>query len=64
MGTGLARVEAGKHHLSDVMVGYALGNFIANFMQEAFLEGNNTGAHISFAPVEQGGVFTLSLPVH
>ena len=63
VGTGLARVEAGKHHLSDVMVGYALGNFIARFMHEAFLVGHARGAQISFVPVDQGGAFTLKVPL-
>ena len=63
IGAGLARVEAGKHHLSDVMVGYALGNFIARFMHEAFLVGHTAGAQIAFIPVEQGGAFTLTVPL-
>lgn len=63
IGTGLARVEAGKHHLSDVLVGYALGNFVAQFMQFAFLDGRDDGTQITFDPVERGGVLTLSMPV-
>jgi PAP2 superfamily protein len=64
VGTGIARVEAEKHHLSDVLVGYALGQFIARFMHEAFMEGEQTSARISFAPVEGGGgAFTLTLPI-
>jgi membrane-associated phospholipid phosphatase len=35
--TGWARVEAGEHHPADVLVGAALGNFIAVFATEAFL---------------------------
>lgn len=58
VGTGLARVEAGKHHLSDVMVGYAIGHFLTSFMYEAFLEGQGSGAQISFQPVDEGGAFT------
>jgi len=70
VGTGLARVEAGKHHLSDVMVGYALGNFFASFMHNAFFLGGggeagseHSGGQISFVPVEDGGAFTLTLPL-
>jgi len=62
-GTGLARVEAGKHHLSDVLVGYALGNFVAGFMHEAFFEGRSSTASIAFVPVADGGALTLTLPV-
>jgi len=63
VGTGLARVEARRHHLSDVFVGYALGNFVARFMHEAFLENDENGAQISFAQVEDGGALTLTLPL-
>jgi hypothetical protein len=37
-GTAWARVEAGEHYPSDVLVGVALGNFMAAFFTEAFLE--------------------------
>ena len=63
VGTGLARVEARKHHLSDVFVGYAVGQFIASFMYEAFFEGEH-GARLTFAPVEDGGALTLTVPLH
>ena len=35
--TAWARVEAGEHHLSDVLVGSALGNFLGVVFQDAFL---------------------------
>lgn len=35
--TGWARVEAGRHFPSDVLVGYALGHFISAFFNDAFL---------------------------
>ena len=63
LGTGLARVEAGKHHLSDVMVGYAIGNFLAAFMHEAFFTGGSGGVQISFVPVPEGGAFSLTVPL-
>lgn len=63
VGTGLARVEARKHHLSDVFVGYAIGNFVAGFMYEAFLEGHSSQAMISFQPLPEGGALTLTVPV-
>ncbi len=63
VGTGLARVEARKHHLTDVLVGYALGNFIAAFMYEAFLENDLEGPKVSFQPLHQGGALTLTVPV-
>lgn len=63
VGTGLARVEGRKHHLSDVFVGYALGNFVARVIHEAFFVNTDTGAQVSFAPVDEGGAFTLTLPL-
>lgn len=36
--TGWARVEAGEHHPADALAGAALGNFIAVFATEAFLQ--------------------------
>jgi len=35
--TAWSRVEGGKHYPSDVLVGAALGNFVAVFVHEAFL---------------------------
>ncbi len=39
-GTAWARVEAGKHYPSDVLVGAALGNFISVLINDTFLEMN------------------------
>jgi len=36
--TAWARVEGDKHFFSDVLAGYALGNFIGNFVSKAFIE--------------------------
>jgi membrane-associated phospholipid phosphatase len=38
-GTSWARIEAGKHYPSDVLAGMALGNFLAVFINDAFLGG-------------------------
>jgi membrane-associated phospholipid phosphatase len=35
--TGWARIEGNKHHPSDVLAGYALGNFVGTFIGEAFI---------------------------
>lgn len=37
-GTAWARVEAGRHYPSDVLVGIALGNFMGAFFTRAFLD--------------------------
>lgn len=36
--TGWSRVEAGKHYSSDVMVGWAIGNFLGNVTVLAFFK--------------------------
>ncbi len=63
IGTGWARVEAGKHHVGDVLAGYAIGHFFAAFMHEAFIESRLPGAELSFHPVESGGALRLTLPL-
>ena len=56
-GTAWARVEAGRHYPSDVLVGIALGNFMAAFFTEAFL-GLEPGAKLAFGaePTRGGAV--------
>jgi hypothetical protein len=36
-GTGWARVEAGRHHPSDVLAGACLGNLVTSFIHDAFM---------------------------
>ncbi len=45
LGTGWARVEAAQHYPSDVLVGYALGNFSARFLDNRF--SSNDELHVS-----------------
>jgi len=53
--TGLARMEANKHYPSDVLVGMALGNFLANFSFNLFLERPQDGAYsLSLSPSHEG----------
>jgi membrane-associated phospholipid phosphatase len=56
-GTAWARVEAGRHYPSDVLLGIALGNFMGAFFTEAFL-GLEPGARLSFSaePARDGAV--------
>ena len=63
IGTGLARVEAEKHYLSDVLVGYAVGQFLSSFMYEAFMADAETGASLSAVPVADGLAFRLTIPL-
>jgi len=44
--TGWARIEAGQHYASDVLVGFTLGHFAAEFVNNAFLE-PNFGSHVT-----------------
>ena len=47
VGVAWARLEARKHHLSDVLVGYSIGKFFSNFFHKLIF-GNSTDSHISF----------------
>jgi membrane-associated phospholipid phosphatase len=46
VGTGWARIEAQKHYPTDVLVGAALGNYIALFFHDAFL-GSSANVSVS-----------------
>jgi membrane-associated phospholipid phosphatase len=61
-GTAWARVEAGAHYPSDVLVGVALGNFMAAFFTEAFL-GLEPGTKLAFSaePTRGGAVLTWQM---
>jgi hypothetical protein len=56
-GTAWARVEAGQHYPSDVLIGVALGNFMGAFFTEAFL-GLEPGGRYSFSagPMREGAM--------
>jgi len=56
LGTGWARVEAGFHYPSDVLVGMAIGNFNGAFFDDAFM-GLPSKAQVAMAlaPVPGGG---------
>jgi membrane-associated phospholipid phosphatase len=60
-GVGWARVEAGKHYPSDVLVGAALGHFLSAFIYDAFMglpEHERLGLYVS--PRKHGGMIGLS----
>jgi membrane-associated phospholipid phosphatase len=58
-GTAWARVEGGKHYPTDVLVGAALGNFVAILMHDAFL-GRDPRVRVHAEIHEDGG----SIRVH
>ena len=52
-GTAWARVEAGKHYPTDVLVGAALGNFVAIFLNDAVLgHDRNKSLQLNLNPKE------------
>jgi hypothetical protein len=53
--TGWARVEAGKHYPSDILVGVALGNFLGQFFTDAFLGIKQTeNSTVAVQPLDDG----------
>ena len=60
-GTAWARVEAGKHHVSDVLVGSAIGHCLAAFGREAFFSGDTGALGLDYQMLEGGGAVTFSL---
>lgn len=58
--TAWGRVEAGRHHPSDVLAGAALGNFIASFVNDAFL-GDSSRVHVDTKVDPTSGAVTLGL---
>lgn len=53
IGTSWARIEAGMHYPSDTLFGMALGNFLAAFINDAFLgapPGNRSGITVEAMP--------------
>lgn len=59
---GWARVEGGEHHPADVLVGAAIGNFLAVFASEAFLGVPRRQAlALNVHPVSDGWMLNASL---
>ena len=61
-GAAWARVEAGKHYPSDVLVGVAIGNYMAAFFTEAFM-GLGPDSRIAFSaePAPGGAVLRMDV---
>lgn len=62
-GTGWARVEARKHYVSDVLAGYAVGHFVATFMEQAFMQSPAGPVDVTFEQLPGGGALTVTLPL-
>jgi hypothetical protein len=56
IGTSWARIEAGLHFPSDTLFSMALGNFVASFVNDAFLGLEDQPGTVSLAPTP-GGAF-------
>ncbi len=61
--TGWARVEAERHHVTDVLAGYALGHFVAAFMHRAFMASPAAPLRVTFQPRPRGGAWTVTVPL-
>jgi hypothetical protein len=60
-GVGWARVEAGKHHPADVLVGAALGYFLTAFIHDAFMNLPEDGSvDVAVVPIENGAALGLA----
>lgn len=59
-GTSWARIEAGWHYPADTLVSMALGNFIATFINDAFMGLPEENASLAVQMVEDGAVLRWS----
>jgi membrane-associated phospholipid phosphatase len=63
-GTAWARVEAGRHYPSDVLVGWALGRWVGHFLGELVL-GETPGLDLAIAPSSIGlDGWLIELTIH
>jgi len=61
IGTSWARIEAGWHYPSDTLVSMALGNFIASFVNDAFMGLSPSQPALAVQVVDDGAVLELHL---
>jgi hypothetical protein len=61
IGAGWARVEAGRHYPSDVLIGMALGNFLAAFIHDGLMNlPEESNVHFAVLPTEGGVGFGVA----
>lgn len=60
-GMAWARVEAGVHYPTDVLAAMAVGNFIANFFNDAFLAPVTSNARVSVTPTFDGTQVSITI---
>lgn len=56
-----ARVEAQKHYPTDVLVGFAVGSFLANFAHNLFLA--DPGVSLTLTPEHGGATLSVRVPL-
>jgi hypothetical protein len=59
IGTSWARIEAGWHFPSDTLFSMALGNFVASFVNDAFLGLEEPKVAMAVVPTREGAVLRL-----
>jgi hypothetical protein len=61
IGTSWARIEAGWHYPADTLVSMALGNFIASFVNDAFMGLSESNSALALQVVDEGAVLRVQL---
>jgi hypothetical protein len=61
IGTSWARIEAGWHYPADTLFSMALGNFIASFVNDAFMGLSESRPTVALQVVDEGAVLHLHL---
>ncbi|HEY0682340.1 MAG TPA: phosphatase PAP2 family protein [Steroidobacter sp.] len=61
IGTSWARIEAGWHYPADTLFSMALGNFVASFINDAFMGLSAPDSTLALQPVEGGAVIRMHL---
>jgi len=61
IGTSWARIEAGWHYPADTLFSMALGNFIASFVNDAFMGLSQPRSTLAVQVVDEGAVLSLRL---
>jgi membrane-associated phospholipid phosphatase len=56
IGTSWARIDAGWHYPSDTLFSMALGNFIASFVNDAFLGLEDSNRALTLTPTSEGAI--------
>jgi hypothetical protein len=61
IGTSWARIEAGWHYPADTLFSMALGNFIASFVNDAFMGPPDPRSSMALHAVDGGAVVQVQL---